>query len=164
MASNVKTLTEVDETREAQQLRLRLQSVRPPAKRARSSNLISGAYDWANSFVRGEPPELEQTSDPRATERNERKLREYFTNMRKKLNNPEEHAVQELRTMTHEQQRDVLTFWESASQFFSDVLDWLKEMFMAVCKKIRQCFRVVKSAIVNIFRQAKEMIRSFIDF
>lgn len=84
--------------------------------------------------------------------RNQAKIDQIFDRMQKKLDEQRQVAKDELTTLSPEEQEDVVTFWSSVGGFFTDLMNWLKNMFQNVMEKIRQGWRLIKDLIPNLAR------------
>ena len=52
--------------------------------------------------------------------------------------------------LTKEQREEIISFWDTVSDFFMDVLNWFQEMFPKLIEKIKLGWKFVKNALKSI--------------
>jgi len=96
--------------------------------------------------------QLEEESSKQAAERNKQKLKNVFDSVKAKIDEKFDATMNEMDSLTPAQQEEVITFWVSASDFFTEVFNWLREMFSKVLDKIKEGWRLSKEAVRDLFR------------
>jgi len=149
MASRTITTVEELKHKSAPILTLRLRQPQPGQASKSQSN-----WAWLQSFFTATSNnlELEQSPDEAATQRNSAKIDKIFDGVQDTINKQRDTVKEEMKSMTPEQQEEVITYWHNVQEFLSEVLDWLKEMFQIVLQKIREGYRIEKQALNNIFK------------
>ena len=99
-----------------------------------------------------------QTSN--STAQNEKEVDGIFDEFINKVNARRNQVKEEVRTMTPNQQKQVLDFWEEFRSFFSDLVSWIREAVQKVIKLIETITRAV-SAVLSLIETIRAKIKEY---
>lgn len=78
-----------------------------------------------------------------------------FDKMKANLDSQREDVLREMDRLPPSGQEDVITFWQGATNFLTDVLGWLQQTFQVVVEKLRQGLHLIKEAVLSLFETVK---------
>jgi gas vesicle protein len=61
--------------------------------------------------------------------------------------------------LSHEEQQEVVTYWNSAAGFFDNVIDWVKTQMHCILDWICEGFRIVKDCVLGAFELAYKAVK-----
>jgi phosphoenolpyruvate-protein kinase (PTS system EI component) len=113
---------------------------------------LVGADDYENI-------QLDESQTKEATEKNKTILNEKFDKMQKNIEKARENALKKLDKLSPQQQKDVIKFWDLASELIEDVLSWIQDLFTNIVNKIREGFKLAASALKDFFNMVKNIFK-----
>jgi len=107
-----------------------------------------------------EPENLaDERIDDELSQKNIEKMKNKFQGIRDLLNEQEEVVVQEMLTLTPQQQADVIAFWEIVSEFFCDLMDAMNEWFMEILKEIKKGKKLNRNSLKQTFNEINQIVK-----
>jgi hypothetical protein len=91
----------------------------------------------------------------------ERAIDEYVSIVVIRITKLGEETKKELPSLTPEQRKDVLAFWQGASFFMNDILEWLQKAFMWMMGKIRQGLKMIAGSVLKFFDMVMAKLEGF---
>ena len=111
---------------------------------------VQKAKEYFENFMETTEKECNEMNTEKQTpeeiEEQKRRLMTKFAQMHKQLDKQQELTLKEFDNpdLTKEQREEIISFWDTVSDFFMDVLNWFQEMFPKLIEKIKQGWKFVK--------------------
>lgn len=158
--SRIITFQDLDDAMPQLRLKLRKTAENLSAKKPASSNFLNKTRQFAESLFSnaGSDIVLDTKISRESRNRNKRKIDELIDSMIDKVNKQGDEVKSELNNLTQKQQENVLKFWAAIHEFFMDILQWLRDIFSLVIKRIREGFTIAKDAVNALFDKVMSLV------
>jgi len=113
--------------------------------------------DNAKAFKKAEEElsSLDPPCDPEVLKHNQERMEKIFQNLEKTIVNDlrkkRDKAINEMATLTQEQQEDLITFWGGMAKVLKEVFKWIGRMFDRMVDLLRQGWRLIKETTKKFF-------------
>jgi primosomal protein N' len=98
---------------------------------------------------------LEQDGSAQEKENNIKKMEKIFdeigSKFQQKLNRMKADTRKNMANMTINEQNELIIFWKGVGSFFSQLLDWIMDMFQKIVDLVKKGWRMAKDIVAKIF-------------
>ncbi len=107
-----------------------------------------------------EMEKIDEAANQASLEETERAIDEYVAKVTERIRKLGEETKKELPNLTPEQRKDVVGFWQGATTFMIDVLEWLQKAFTWLMDKLRAGLRLVIGSLKAFFDEVITRVKT----
>lgn len=96
---------------------------------------------------------MEQAASEAATNRNMKRIDEYFDKLVAQVEQQRRLAKDSLSSLTPRQQQEIVAFWEIFASFFKEIMEYIGQISNEIAEMAKSGYRLKEGALKSLFEE-----------